>query len=219
MDLLPPAVSTYAADIDRMFWIILAVTGIVFIAVEVTLVVFLIKYRGREGRKAYYIEGNAKAEIIWTTIPAVIVIVLAIMSQSAWSRIKNPDRFPADALELNIEAKQFEWNITYPGPDGVLDTDDDFSLRNQLHIPVNRPVIVHLSAIDVIHSFFIPVFRIKQDVVPGRTIAVWFEAMETGEFEIACAELCGLGHYRMRARLIIHPQEEYASWMRDRAAD
>ncbi len=219
MDLLPPAISTYAADIDRMFWIILAVTGIVFIAVEVTLVAFLIKYRGREGRKAYYIEGNARAEIIWTTIPAVIVIILAIMSQGAWSRIKNPDRFPADALELNIEAKQFEWNITYPGPDGVLDTDDDFGLRNQLHIPVNRPVIVHLSAIDVIHSFFIPVFRIKQDVVPGRTIAVWFEAMETGEFEIACAELCGLGHYRMRGRVIIHPQEEYASWMRDQAAD
>ncbi len=214
MGWLPEAVSTYAADIDRIFWIIMAVTGIIFIAVEVTLLVFLFKYRGREGRKAEYIEGNTKAEVIWTVTPAVLIIVLAFASQSVWSRIKSPDRFPQDALEIGVQAKQFEWNITYPGGDGVLGSEDDFTLRNQLHVPVRQPVVIHLTSIDVIHSFFVPGFRLKQDAVPGMDISAWFEATETGEFEMACAELCGLGHYRMRARVIVHPADEYEEWMR-----
>lgn len=213
MNWLPPALSTYAADIDRIFYVILVITGIIFVAVEVTLIVFMIKYRGREGRKAYYIEGNTKAEVIWTVTPAIIVLALAFASQDVWSRLKNPDRFPSDAITFSLEAKQFEWNFTYPGIDGVLGNGDDFTIRNQLHIPVGQPVVVLTSSIDVIHSFFIPVFRIKQDIVPGMVIPVWFEATETGEFELACAELCGLGHYRMRARVFVHSQEDFASWM------
>ncbi len=217
MDWLPPAVSTYAADIDRIFWIILAVTGIVFVAVEVTLIVFLVKYRGREGRKAEYIEGNTRAEVIWTVTPAILILALAFASQNVWSEIKNPDRFPTAALEVGVEAKQFEWNFTYPGADGVLGSGDDFTVRNQLHVPVNQPVVVTLTSIDAIHSFFVPVFRVKQDVVPGMEIPLWFEATETGEFEIACAELCGLGHYRMRARVIVHTQAEFDSWLASRS--
>lgn len=213
MDWLPPAVSTYAADIDRIFWIILAVTGIIFVAVEVTLIVFLIKYRGREGRKAEYIEGNTRAEVVWTVTPAILILALAFASQTVWSKVKNPDRFPAAALEVGVQAKQFEWNFTYPGADGVLGNDDDFTVRNQLHVPVNQPVVVTLTSIDAIHSFFVPVFRVKQDAVPGLEIPLWFEATETGEFEIACAELCGLGHYRMRARVVVLPQDEYGAWV------
>ena len=217
MDWLPPAVSTYAPDIDRIFWIILAVTGIVFVAVEVTLIVFLVKYRGREGRKAEYIEGNTRAEVIWTVTPAILILALAFASQSVWSKLKNPDRFPTAALEVGVEAKQFEWNFTYPGADGVLGSGDDFTVRNQLHVPVNQPVVVTLTSIDAIHAFFVPVFRVKQDVVPGMEIPLWFEATETGEFEIACAELCGLGHYRMRARVIVHTQAEFDSWLASRS--
>jgi cytochrome c oxidase subunit 2 len=217
MDWLPAAASTYAADIDRIFYIILVITGIVFIGVEVTLVYFLIKYRGREGRRATYVEGSTKAELIWTVTPALIIVGLALVSGSVWSSVKDIDRFPADALELRVRAEQFEWNVTYPGVDGVLDTGDDFTIRNQLHVPVGTPVIVRLEAVDVIHSFFIPAFRIKQDAVPGMSdTRVWFEATEVGEYELACAELCGLGHYRMRARVFVHPQDEFESWMLSR---
>lgn len=214
MDWLPTAASTYAADIDRLFYVILVVTGIVFVGVEVTLLYFLLKYRHRSDRRAEYIQGSKRAEVIWTVLPALFIVGLAAASQSVWPRIKDPDRFPRGALELGVQASQFEWNVSYPGSDGQLGTDDDFTTRNQLHIPVGKPVVVHLTSADVIHSFFIPSFRIKQDAVPGMEgIRVWFEATETGEFELACAELCGLGHYRMRASVIVHPQDEYESWM------
>ncbi len=213
MNWLPPAASTYATDIDTIFWVILVVTGIIFVGVEGVLIYFLFKYRGREGRRAEYIEGSTRAEVIWTVTPAVLILGLAFASQAFWPRIKDPDRFPTDALEMIVEAKQFEWNVTYAGADGVLGSDDDFTLRNQLHVPVNQPVIVRLSAIDVIHSFFVPVFRIKQDAVPGMNNRLWFEATQTGEFELACAELCGLGHYRMKARVIVHTQDEYDRWL------
>jgi cytochrome c oxidase subunit 2 len=218
MDWLPIAASTYAAEIDRMFYVILVITGIVFIGVEAVLVYFLIKYRGREGRRAEYIEGSNKAELVWTITPAVIIIGIAFASQSVWPDLKDPNRFPEAALELAVEAKQFEWNITYPGPDGELGTADDFARRNQLHVPVGAPVVVRLSSIDVIHSFFIPSFRIKQDAVPGmENLQLWFEATQTGEFELACAELCGLGHYRMRGRVFVHSQDEFERWLAEQS--
>jgi cytochrome c oxidase subunit 2 len=214
MDWLPPAASSYAADIDKIFYVILVVTGVVFVGVEATLLFFLFKYRGREGRKAAYIEGSNKAEVIWTVTPAIFILGLAFASHSVWPSVKNPDRFPSDALEFAVRAEQFEWNFTYPGADGVLGTGDDFTLRNQLHVPVDQPVVVRLEAVDVIHSFFIPAFRIKQDAVPGLSgQRLWFEATQTGEFELACAELCGLGHYRMRARVIVHTQDEFGRWV------
>jgi cytochrome c oxidase subunit II len=103
-------------------------------------------------------------------------------------------------LEVAVAAKQFEWNVTYPGPDGVLGTADDFTRRNQLHLPVGRVVHVHLTAEDVIHSFFLPEFRVKQDAVPGMRIPVWFEATRTGTFMLGCAELCGMATTGCAAR-------------------
>jgi cytochrome c oxidase subunit 2 len=135
-----------------------------------------------------------------------------------WANIKSDRSFPDDALTLRVVAKQFEWNITYPGADGELDTGDDFTVRNQLHLPANEPVVVRLEAEDVIHSFFVPELRVKQDAVPGMTIPVWFEATGTGDFEIACAELCGLGHYRMRASVTIHDPADFQSWHASQAS-
>jgi cytochrome c oxidase subunit 2 len=117
-----------------------------------------------------------------------------------------------------LHAQQFEWTVTYRGPDGQLGTADDFTLRNQLHIPVNQPVVMRMTAEDVIHSFFVPAFRLKQDAVPGMTINVWFQATETGEYELACAELCGLGHYRMRAMVTVHSVDDYQRWLADQAS-
>ena len=214
--LLPDGASTFAGDIDRIYYLILWITGIALVVVQVGLVWFLIKYRARPGHKAEYVHGNVKAEIIWTAIPAVTVVVLGILSGRVWADVKDERRFPADALPVHVLAKQFEWEVTYPGTDGALGTPDDFTVRNQLHVPVNRPVVVTLEAEDVIHSFNVHAFRVKQDAVPGMTIRTWFQATVPGEYEIACAELCGLGHYRMRAVVTVHTAEEYARWLASR---
>lgn len=213
MGWLPGAASSYAADLDTIFYAILAITGLILVGVQVTLVYFLVKYRGREGRRAAFVEGNNKAELIWTLTPAIIIVGLAIASQSVWSKIKDPGRFPKGALELRVEARQYAWGVTYPGADGELGSDDDFTRYNELHVPVGQPVVIELTSADVIHSFFVPAFRIKQDAVPGMTTKVWFEATDVGEYALACAELCGIAHYNMGGRVIVHAQDEYGTWV------
>ncbi len=215
---LPPGASTFASDIDFLYYLILVITGIAFVIVEVGLIVFLVKYRARPGRKAYYTQGSTRAEVIWTAVPAVAVVVIGVMSGGVWHLVKGRDSVPPDAIPYAVDARQFEWHMTHPGPDGVLGTADDIEVRNNLHIPVNRPVVIRLTAEDVIHSFFVPAFRVKQDAVPGMSINVWFEATETGVYEIACAELCGLGHYRMRGLVTVHTPEEYERWVEAQAA-
>lgn len=214
---LPPNYSTQGVVIDQLFWIILVITGIAFVLVEAGLVWFAFKYRTREGHKAYYTHGSNKAEIIWTVVPALILTVLGVYSAGVWADIRGADSRPEGALEFLAVGKQFEWNITYPGADGSLGTADDFTVLNQFHFPVGQYVIVHLESEDVIHSFFIPELRVKQDAVPGMTIPIWFDATSTGEFEIACAELCGLGHYRMRASVTVHEVADFDAWQASRA--
>jgi cytochrome c oxidase subunit II len=210
--LLPPGASTFVDDIDWLYNTILVITGVAFVLVEATLVWFLVKYRGRPGRRATYTHGNVKAEYIWTGVTAVVVVWIGLASAGGWSHIKDIDKVPAGAYPLSILAKQFEWHVTYPGTDAKLGTADDFTVRSQLHVPVNRPVVARLHAEDVIHSFFIPQFRVKQDAVPGMNISVWFQPTKVGTFELGCAELCGLGHYRMRAVVTVHTQEDYDRW-------
>ena len=216
--LLPPGNSTFAGDIDFLYYVILVITGIAFFVVEGGLVWFIIKYRRRPGRKAYYTHGSMTAEVVWTAIPAVTLIIIGIMSGRVWTDVRGRNSVPPGALEVSLVGKQFEWNTTYPGADGQLGTGDDFSTRNQLHVPVDQPVLVRLGTEDVIHSFFVPSLRVKQDALPGQTIDVWFEAMVPGRFEIACAELCGLGHYRMRAIITVHTADEYARWVQEQTA-
>lgn len=216
--ILPPSASTFAGDIDFLYYVILVITGIAFVVVEVGILWFVIRYRARPGRRARYTHGSLRAEVIWTAIPAVTVVALGIMSGGVWNDIKGRSSVPADALPYRVTARQFEWNVTHPGPDGALDTDDDFTIRNQLHVPVGRPVVINLGSEDVIHSFFVPAFRVKQDAVPGMHIRVWFEATEVGAFELACAELCGLGHYRMGAMVTVHEATEFGEWQVNQAA-
>lgn len=215
---LPESVSTFGAEIDSIYYLILGITAVIFFAVEALLIYFIIRYRHKEGRKAAYIHGSTRAEVIWTAIPFLILVILAFQSRSVWLSVKDPARIPPDALELRVTAKQFEWNVTYPGVDGRLGTTDDFVRRSQLRIPVDRPVRITLTAEDVIHSFFLPEFRVKQDAVPGMEIPVWFQATRTGEFVLGCAELCGLGHYRMRGTVTVHTAEEFDAWQREQSA-
>ena len=209
---LPPNYSTYGVAIDQLFWIIFVITGIAFVLVEAGLIWFIFKYRSREGHTAYYTHGSDKLEVIWTVVPALVFVVLGVYSAGLWAEIKNPENMPEGAIEFGVMAKQFEWTVTYPGADQTLGTEDDFTVLNQFHFPSGEPVIVHLEAEDVIHSFFIPELRVKQDAVPGMKIPIWFDATQPGEFEIACAELCGLGHYRMQADVTVHERADFDAW-------
>jgi cytochrome c oxidase subunit II len=210
---LPPGASTFAADVDWLYYLILVITGIAFVVVHVALIWFLVKYRDRPGTKAHYTLGNVRAEVIWTAVPAVTVVIIGILSGGVWNRMKGRHAAPDGALPIGVHAQQFEWHFTYPCADGQLGTADDFSIRNQLHVPVNRPVVATLTSEDVIHSFSVGAFRVKQDAVPGMTIPSWFQATETGTFELGCAELCGLGHYRMRAVVTVHSEEGFRDWL------
>ncbi|PYO95197.1 MAG: cytochrome c oxidase subunit II [Gemmatimonadetes bacterium] len=215
---LPDAGSTFAGPIDGLFTAILIITGIALVLVEVGLVTFAIRYRGRPGRKAFYTHGSTRAEVIWTAIPAVTMVALGLISNHYWVLIKDKKSVPPNAYRLGVHAKQFEWQVTYPGADGKLGTSDDFTVRNQLHVIVNQPTAVELTSEDAIHSFFVPEWRLKQDAVPGMHITAWFQATKTGEFELGCAELCGMGHYRMRARVFVQTPDEYKAWVAQQAA-
>ena len=213
MSWLPEDVSTFGGEIDSLFYLIYYITGAVFILVTVLMILFLILYRHREGRRATYSHGNTALEITWTVVPAVILLVLSFMSVSSWGKIKA--HAPPSDFEVQVTAKQFNWEIVYPGPDGKFGTADDFQIDNDIHVPVNKVVHVHLLAKDVIHSFFLPNLRLKQDAVPGRNILVWFEATKPGKYELPCAELCGFGHSGMRGWLYVDSPEEYEKWVKE----
>jgi len=213
MGWLPENVSTYGKDIDRLFYIIYYITGTTFLLVTGALVVFLILYRQREGRRATYVHGNTTLEIIWTIVPAIILVVLSFMSQASWGHIKG--RVPPSDVHVQVTAKQFNWEILYPGPDGKIGTADDLQVDNELHVPVGKVVRVTLKAKDVIHSFFLPNLRLKQDAVPGREIQAWFEATKPGRYELPCAELCGFGHSGMLGHLTVHTADDYDKWVKE----
>jgi cytochrome c oxidase subunit 2 len=210
---LPHNISTYGADIDWLFSLIQWITGVIFLGVIVALLAFLVKYRHREGHRATYTHGNTVLEVLWTIVPAIILIVLFMLSQSIWWSIKGS--VPDSNFQVHVTAKQFNWEVTYPGPDGQFGTDDDLTLENELHVPINTVVVVTLQSRDVIHSFFLPNLRLKQDAVPGREIRAWFEATEPGRYELPCAELCGFGHSGMLGYLTVYSPEDYSKWVKE----
>ncbi|HET9915790.1 MAG TPA: cytochrome c oxidase subunit II [Candidatus Binatia bacterium] len=213
---LPEDVSTYGHEIDSLFYLIYYITAATFVLVTVLMIWFLIKYRAQPGRRAVYNHGNTTLEIIWTTIPAAILIVLSFMSVSTWAKVKR--NIPASDFELQVTAKQFNWEVVYPGADGKFGSEDDVKFDNDVHVPVNKVVRIHLTASDVIHSFFIPNLRFKQDAVPGRTILTWFEATKPGRYELPCAELCGFGHSGMKGWLNVYTPEDYQKWAAENLA-
>jgi len=216
-DLLPTDVSTFGGDIDHVFWLIFWIVGIWFVAAEGVLLYSIIRHRKRAGAHAMYLPGNTPRQLAWVLIPALVVLCLDLgidrAGASAWEREKGTP--PAGDVVVRITAKQFNWNFTYPGPDGKFGTADDVTTKNDLRVPVGKVVRFELQSEDVIHSFFVPDMRLKQDVVPGRTIRGWFEATKTGTYEIACSELCGFGHYSMHGNVIVQTPAEFAGWQRE----
>jgi cytochrome c oxidase subunit II len=211
---LPENVSTFGGQIDRLFYAIYYLTGATFFLVQITLLVFLFVYRDRPGRRATYTHGNTTLEIIWTAVPAVILAVLALVSRSTWAEIKETQ--PPSDFQIRVSGKQYNWEIAYPGADGKLGTDDDVKMDNDFHVPVNKVVRIQLQSQDVIHSFFVPQFRLKQDAVPGHSIPVWFKATKAGKYEVPCAELCGFGHSGMRGFVYVDTPEAYETWAREK---
>jgi len=207
---LPENVSTYGQDIDWLFHLIYWITGITFILVTAAFLAFLVIYRDRPGRRARFTHGSTPLEIVWTVVPSLILVVLTLLSAPAWSKIKMT--MPPTDFVLEVTAKQFNWQVTYPGADGKFGTPDDKTLLDEMHVPVGKVVRVNLKSQDVIHSFFVPNARVKQDAVPGREIAQWFEISKPGKYEVPCAELCGFGHSGMKAWLYVHTAEDYAKW-------
>ncbi len=236
----PTLASVHGQKIDTLFMAVLVVSGIAFVLVQGALGFFVARY-GENGReRAAYWHDNPKAEAFLLIGTAVILTILVFMGQRVWASIYFVDA-PADSLVVQATGEQFQWNLHYAGPDGVfgrtdvklitstnnigLDrTDpaakDDVVTINEMHFPVGRPVKVRLRSKDVIHSFFLPNLRIKQDAVPGMAIEVWFTPNRAGSYEIACAELCGLGHYRMKGALTIdESQQAFDTWLRQKTAE
>ena len=210
MSWLPENIGTYGRDIDWLFYLIYYITGVTFILVAAAMVAFLIIYRHRDGRRATYTHGNATLEIVWTVVPALILVILTFLSVPTWGRIEQ--QIPASDVHVRITAKQFNWEVTYPGPDGKFDTEDDKTFDNEVHVPVGKLVVLHLFSKDVIHSVFMPHLRFKQDAVPGREITKWVQATKSGRYEIPCAELCGFGHSGMKGWLFVHTPQEFEKW-------
>jgi cytochrome c oxidase subunit 2 len=217
LEWLPENVSTYGADVDAVIAIIWYNTVVWFFLTFGTLAAFLILYRRRAGRRAAYVRGERLREAWWVLVPVAIVLVLDLWldfrGAPVWARVKIEK--PRTELALQVTGKQFNWEVLYPGPDGRFGTPDDKQFLDELHVPVNRPVRVLLRSKDVIHSFFLPNLRLKQDAVPGRDIEGWFEATKPGKYELPCAMLCGFGHSGMKAYLFVHPQEEYDAWVKE----
>ena len=207
---LPEDVSPYGAGIDALFYFIYYLTAAAFIIVTALMLIFLYVYRDQGGRRATYTHGNTAMEIIWTIIPAIIFIALGLVSRSLWEEIKLVP--PETDTVVKVTGKQFNWEILYPGPDGEFDTADDKQIDNDIRVPAGKPIRVILASKDVIHSFFMPNLRFKQDMVPGREITGWFQANKPGRYEIPCAELCGFGHSGMKGWLYALAPEEYQSW-------
>jgi cytochrome c oxidase subunit 2 len=200
---MPPQVSTVAHHVDWLFSFILGISVFFFLLIVVLMVVFIIRYRRREGVEAEASPShNMALELTWTIIPLVLVVVIFFFGFKGFLDMATP---PANSYEILVDGQKWNWTFSYPN--GYSDSN--------LHVPVDRPIRLVMSSADVIHSLYVPAFRIKADVVPGRYSKVWFEATEPGEYELFCAEYCGTSHSDMIAQVVVHPVGEFETWLED----
>ncbi len=231
----PIAISEHAPALDRQFLLTIIVVGLSFTAAQVGLGWMVWKYRDRgQTERATYTHGSNRLEVVWTIVTAVIFIGLAVMGQSVWASLRFNDA-PAGSFQVEVVAQQFQWNFHYAGKDGVfgrthptliddsalnfigIDEADpsakDDAVHSVIAIPAGRPVELTLRSKDVIHNFWVPQLRFKQDLVPGMAIKVHFTANTPGKYELACAELCGQLHFKMRSFMLVLPADEHTALM------
>jgi len=239
---MPVDASQHGPALDRLNAMVHWLMLILFIFWLGYFLFVLWRFNGKRNPKASY----AGMQSHWSTyseagVAIIEVVLLVAFSIPLWSNWANPPAPSENPLEIHVTAEQFAWNIHYPGKDGVfgrrnvdlvtstnplgLDPNDpngkdDIVTLNQLHVELNRPVLIRVTSKDVIHSFFLPVMRVKQDAIPGQQVAIHFTPIRTtnnDKWEIACAQLCGLGHYRMRGQFTVHTKAEFTKWLADNA--
>ncbi len=203
--LFRPPSSTTAGAVDDLFYFILAVSGFFFAIIVGVMLYFLVKYRERPGVTSQPSPAhNNWLELAWTVAPGILLGIIFFWGFLTYLDMRQP---PDGSYEIQVIAKKWSWSFVYPN--GHVD--------NNLHVPVDRPVRLVMSSDDVIHSLYIPAFRLKMDVIPGRYSTTWFEAHSAGEFTLFCAEYCGTQHSKMLAKVVVHPSGEFGKWLDDAA--
>ena len=209
-----------ASRVDGLYFFLLAVSTFFSLLIAGLIVFYAIRYRRRSPATiGAVIHGGLALELTWTIIPAIVFIGIWFVSKTTWADIKYKTKFSTPDVEVRVTASQFAWGFAYPGPDKLFDTADDKTDKDlqgadkELHVPVNKVVKVFLQSNDVIHSFFVPSFRLKQDAVPGREIELWFKATKPGRYELPCAELCGPGHSGMVNWVNVLSDADYQKWV------
>jgi len=212
---LPEVVTDYGEKVDDLFILIMWLLALFFVATEGVLIYCVLFFSGSRKKKSTFTHGNHKLEIAWTFVPAVLLLAIALYQMSDWAHIKFDSGRPKVAPIARVWAAQFDWHMQYPGEDGIFDTQDDIDSPYEFVVPVGTDIVFDLRSRDVIHSFFVPEFRLKQDAMPGMVIPVWFNATKIGEYDLICAELCGWGHYKMAGRVKVVSQEDFEAFLKE----
>ena len=214
--------STYAADIDGIIWLIAVLVGFWFLVAEGVFFWLIVKFRVRDGQRAQYITGEEAKQKRFINWPHYLVLVcdvfIVVGAVRVWVEVKQQLPSAAEAQHVRVIGQQWAWSFVHPGADGKLDSADDIRTVDELHVQVGQKYIYELESRDVLHSFSVPVFRLKQDAVPGRVISGWFEPIITGTHDIQCVEICGIGHGMMGARIVIESPEQHAAWIASQAS-
>jgi len=238
---LPVQASVHAAELDQMTALVHWLMLVLFVGWGAFFLFVLVRFRKGANPKASYTGAKGKISKATEVAVAIIeVILLVFYAIPAWAKRASPMPSESEAVIVRVVGEQFAWNVQYPGPDrkfgrtditkvtadnplGLDRTDpdakDDITTINQLFLPVDRPVLVHLSSKDVIHSFGLIEMRVKQDIIPGMQIPVWFVPSRPGEYEISCSQLCGLGHFRMRGFVTVQSAADFQKWLDDQAKE
>ena len=200
--MFPTQASTMAGSVDSLYWFLVAISVFFSLLIGVVLIFLAVRYRRRHADEiGVPLHGNTKLEIAWSILPFVIVMVMFAWGAKVFVKMSQP---PVDAVEYYATGKQWMWKFQHPEGQREI---------NQLHVPVGVPIKVTMTSEDVIHSFFVPAFRVKMDVVPGRYSSVWFEATKTGTYHLFCAEYCGTEHSKMGGSVIVMEPGDYEAWL------
>lgn len=200
--IFPERASTVAGQVDALYFLLLGLSVFFCLVVFTLVIVFSVRYRRRHpDERPRQIHGSIPLELAWTIIPLFLAIGVFTLGADVFFRIK---RVPADPLEVYVVGKQWMWKIQHASGKREI---------NQLHVPVGKPVLLTMTSEDVIHDFFIPAFRVKQDAVPGRYTTLWFEATKVGQYDLFCAEYCGTQHSGMTGKVIVMEPTAYQDWL------
>jgi cytochrome c oxidase subunit 2 len=218
-----PSASSFAGDIDFVFSLIFWLVGFWFMAAQIVFFWLILRFRKKSpGQKAQYVTGELKSEKRFITIPHLLVLVcdvfIVFFAVKVWYQVKQDLPTAPTQETVRVIAQQWAWSFVHPGPDGLLDSADDIKTVEELHVKVDTLYHFKLESRDVLHSFSVPVFRLKQDVIPGRVITGWFQPTKTGEHDIQCTEICGIGHGLMPARIFIETPEQHAAWVAENSS-